>query len=241
MLAQAPPATALSGPIALLSGARPICTERVTMKRAALLLALLFAGCLDSSSQSSTPPMPAVFGGWQAEFARGTVEVTPVNLGFVFQFPTVPNSVNYVVKQPSGPLAGVITAYVNITSQAAQYFYAFNASNTCPGSANLSLYIERQGDQGALPDYASYRFWSTASLTLQDGNQQLSVPLDPTQWINVNGQQDPTGFAAALAEPMAEGVTFGGGCFKGHGVGLSIGQSRFTLVDFTVNLSVPRR
>jgi len=63
------------------------------------------------------------------------------------------------------------------------------------------------------------------------------VALDPGQWTDTNGNlgtSDPIRFAAALADPMTIGLTFGGGCFFGHGVYIDGGTARFILTSYVV-------
>lgn len=80
---------------------------------------------------------------------------------------------------------------------------------------------------------ASYRWFSRDALTLKAGEQSMTVPLQVSSWINVNGQSsDGTGFQAAIYDPQAVGLTFGGGCFKGHGVNIDKGSARFILLSF---------
>ena len=70
------------------------------------------------------------------------------------------------------------------------------------------------------------RWWSDpVSYTLAaNGLVTISVPFDPSQWTSVYGKRgnlDQTtlsAFNAMLANPGNLGMTFGGGCFAGHGV-----------------------
>jgi hypothetical protein len=60
------------------------------------------------------------------------------------------------------------------------------------------------------------------------------VPLDPSQWSNVNGVSDPQSFYAAFKNVGWMGVTCGGQYFWGHGVALGSGVASYILADFRV-------
>jgi hypothetical protein len=86
-----------------------------------------------------------------------------------------------------------------------------------------------------------YRWWSNPSsfvLAPTNGAVTFTVPLHGSQWTDVNGMngvQQPSGFAAALAHPANIGMTFGGGCFFGHGVFIDSGTATFNVTGFSVN------
>ncbi len=90
--------------------------------------------------------------------------------------------------------------------------------------------------------YAAYwQLWwaNPVSYTLANGLITLSVPLTGDQWSSVFGAfgSDPAA-AAAFADSLANvngiGVTFGGGCFFGHGVNVSGGPATFQLLSYSV-------
>jgi hypothetical protein len=49
-----------------------------------------------------------------------------------------------------------------------------------------------------------------------------------------SGEANPAAFAAAMADLGNVGLTFGGGCFFGHGVRIMNGSATFTLERFEV-------
>ena len=65
----------------------------------------------------------------------------------------------------------------------------------------------------------------------------LTIPLRPHHWSSVFGKvgdQDTTtiaGFDQALENANYLGVTFGGGCFFGHGVNISGGTAQFKILN----------
>ena len=70
---------------------------------------------------------------------------------------------------------------------------------------------------------------------------RLENSLTPDQWSSVygkTGNYDATalaGFRDALANLGHIGMTFGGGCFFGHGVNVSGGTARFVLIGYTIS------
>jgi hypothetical protein len=130
---------------------------------------------------------------------------------------------------------------VSITATPGVLFdYHTEASNSCPGSATVRLYFQRQGDDLTMAS-ATYRWWSNPIsfvLVPTSGAATITVPLHGSQWTDVNGMsglQQPSGFAAALAHPANIGMTFGGGCFFGHGVFIDSGAATFTITGFSIN------
>ncbi len=72
---------------------------------------------------------------------------------------------------------------------------------------------------------------------LATGQHSITVPLTPDQWSSVLGKKGsaaPLEFAEALRGVDKVGMTFGGGCFFGHGVNVSGGEATFTLKDFAI-------
>jgi hypothetical protein len=78
-----------------------------------------------------------------------------------------------------------------------------------------------------------YRWWSNPlAIKLAEHQHSINVPLTPDQWSSVFGKKGdaaPSEFATALKDVENIGMTFGGGCFFGHGVNISGGEATFTL------------
>jgi len=68
----------------------------------------------------------------------------------------------------------------------------------------------------------------------------LVAPLNAAQWSSVLGKKGTDsavatqGFEAALADLGNVGMTFGGGCFFGHGVFVTGGTARFIATGYAV-------
>ena len=163
-----------------------------------------------------------------------------------FVFPTVSPGVNYLTRPVSGLPVGLslVSIAYTITATGAPIFnYRTNRNNTCgPGfPGTVRLFIQRAGDD--IPGagrFQQYRYWSTRAVQeLAPGSFTLRAMIDPAQWTDIyakSGSDYPERFREALQNAARIGITFGGGCFYGHGVFNADGNStaRFTLDAFSV-------
>jgi hypothetical protein len=205
----------------------------------AVMLALL-AAC------QNTPPLPPnpSTGKWAS---YGGNEPT-VN-GTSFAFPTSSaGTAGYFYTQLSAKAGQTLTLNYSITGSNPVWAQHVQSGGTIldifgvgessdQNPASLTLFLWRQGDDlgGGQTGKASYRFWCPTRALLKLGaNQTLSCKIDGSVWTNVAGQVDPNGFAAALANALGLGLTFGGQNFFGHGVYLQSGSATFTINSFTV-------
>lgn len=147
--------------------------------------------------------------------------------------------VNYITTLVNAAIAATaLTMTFRIETTGAPIFqYALNPNNTCSNPAAVRLFIQRQGDTLEV-DHEFYRWWSKAAAVLTAGTVTLTVPLMPDQWLSVLGkagdlnQITSAAFRAALQNVGNIGMTFGGGCFAGHGVNISGGTARFSLTSY---------
>ena len=106
----------------------------------------------------------------------------------------------------------------------------------CPTPANARPII--YSGLKSLVKSGSDRWWAhSIAYTLTNGTATLTIPLTPGNWSNVNGVLDvnnPTGFQACLNSVSWVGMTFGGGCFYGHGVNVEGGNAQFIISDFRI-------
>ena len=160
-----------------------------------------------------------------------------------FEFPDK-KAVSYLTTaQRPNSASQSITASITIETVGSPFFvYRTEAGNTCGGQATVRLYFQRRGDNmtgdGA---YEHYRWWSNpVAYNLESGSVDLVGNLaDPSAWTSVlgkSGAQNEAAFRAALADIGNVGLTFGGGCFFGHGVYVEpgTGQAVFTARAFTI-------
>jgi hypothetical protein len=176
---------------------------------------------------------------WQLRFSPGMPpHPKAFGNGWEFDFPLFDNletftSINYVTTNRFPRLLPGQTLSMQfqvVASPDAVFEYALNlAKNPCPRAANTRFYI-----QNGLAN----RWWSdTVSADLADGGAILTVTLTPDLWSNtvgLVGTQDTKSFYSTVKNANAIGMTFGGGCFFGHGVWVSSGTASFILQRFEV-------
>ena len=200
----------------------PICWRRS-------IAALLALACNAAAAQ-----------GWEIRYSHDVpLNVPAAGQEFSFDFPLAPDSVHYVTKPATlAPKAAVSVTFTIATTGAPVFDYRTASDNTCDRPASVRLFLQRRDDRmTGQGQYEFYRWWSNAGVDLKPGTFTLDVPLQPALWVSVMGKTgagNPVEFAAAMANLGHVGVTFGGGCFYGHGVRVSGGRASFAMKDFTV-------
>ena len=197
-------------------------------------LALLLVGCSDSNTPVHSKQ------GWEIRYSTGVSLNTPVSgEEFSFNFPLAPGSVHYVTKPAKMAATVAVTATFTITTTGDPTFdYHTAPNNTCDTPAAAHLFLQQQGDDlSGAGQYEFYRWFSNAGTYLKKGSFTIDVPLEPALWTSVFGKKgdaNPAAFAAAISDLGNMGVTFGGGCFSGHGVRILNGSAVFTMNHFSV-------
>ena len=152
--------------------------------------------------------------------------------GWRFDFPSR-DGVHYLVTPVTGFINGAFRADMVITAGTDA---VFRESDPCDHSvAAFRPYLQRAGDKGTAA-YEDYRWWGQPT-KLAPGEIKLEAPLDPGKWSQVFGRsasERPAAFQAAISNPQAVGLTFGG-CFAGHGVYVTGGTARFIVRSFSVD------
>jgi hypothetical protein len=181
---------------------------------------------------------------WRVQYFSGAAPVIgPAAQGWQFAFPTQPNHVDYVTAPVAMNIAGKsIAATYNITGSNPLFDYHTANDNKCgpaaPGGGTIRLFFQQAGDDlSGAGQYEFYRWWSTADNVLKVGPGTISVALNPSLWTSVfgkNGTAAGAGWTNALANVANIGITFGGGCFAGHGVWLLGGSANFNMESFAV-------
>jgi hypothetical protein len=152
---------------------------------------------------------------------------------FAFPSSETGGHVNYVQTPFSATTTPTsVTITFKVESASPQYVVV---DTTDIPPATFRLFFEQQNDELT---NANGRWWYDEiiyNLGSQD-NQTLTVtvPLTPDQWTNVDGEQNPQAFSAALANIGSVGMTFGRQYFAGHGVALSSGSAKFILISYSV-------
>jgi hypothetical protein len=221
------------------------------------LLVLAIAGCtFDSPLAPSSLEPPADISmspdWWTFRFSPG-LPLHPVSGdgGWYFDFPVydvVPTTacsatgcpaVHYLTTPTTRDLTGTtltMTGRIDVTG-GPTFQAALSPDNVCVNPARVRLFLERANEPTADP-VEFYRWWSDVSLILAPGAGGLSARISPEHWSSVfgtKGNASPeamAGFEATLADLATVGMTFGGGCFAGHGVNINRGAARFTVTSF---------
>lgn len=178
---------------------------------------------------------------WNIRYSNG-VPNRPSNdtVGWVFAFPSGHGCgdrkcahVDYVTTNYGHEItAKSVTMTFAIEGVSPVFGWKTEKQNTCDRPAAVRVMIEKPGDQD-LTD-ANGRFWSNPQhVNLALGFSTLTVPLDGTTWSNVFGEVNPSAFKKLLKKPGVVGMTFGGGCFFGHGVYVSSGSASFNLTSYS--------
>jgi hypothetical protein len=157
-----------------------------------------------------------------------------------FDFPAQ-DGVHYLVQPVSGYASSTVRVTFRIETTGSPFFdWRTAPNNICDNPASVRLYLQRRGDDmSAAKEF--FRWWSNpVAYTLAPGAGELVVPLDPAQWSSVLGKKGTDsaaarlGFEAALADLGNVGMTFGGGCYYGHGVFVTGGTARFIATEYEV-------
>jgi len=220
-----------------------------------LLFLLLLVGVAACSSNDPLPPpsgAPVVISTdaarWNITFSPGMPPRPTAGGGaWYFDFPAGPDakgaaSVHYVTTPAVGRLSGVklVVDYeiVHMTGAPVYQWKLGDPNNTCDDAgAHFSLYMQRRGDN--LSGAGAYEFfrWFKSGGRITPGRATTIAMLSGADWTAVYGRGNDAQFQATLADLGNVGLTFGGGCFAGHGVNLKPGSgtSRFVLHGFAVH------
>jgi hypothetical protein len=147
---------------------------------------------------------------------------------------------NLVAIQPKAvSISGTLTMTVEVTVVGDPTFnWRSEAFNTCYGTpATVRPFI-----MGTHNTNTTGRWWAVNpnEYVLAAASTVITVPLTPAYWSDVVGQngalnsQTIAGFNDSLKNLSMIGMTFGGGCFFGHGVSVSGGTAEFQVVDYQI-------
>ena len=161
--------------------------------------------------------------------------------GWYVDLPPAPGSLHYLTTPQKTPIVAgqLLTLSVQIVTTGLPIFaYDTEPQNTCVvPPATVRAYLEDK-DFAAHPSDDFTRWWSNPiAIELRDGAYTASTPIALGAWSSVYGtwnQDYQAQWAYALAHPAAVGMTFGGGCFFGHGVYVQGGTARFILTSYTI-------
>jgi hypothetical protein len=149
------------------------------------------------------------------------------------------------------PLSFSTSEVLNVTFQVSTvgtptFDWQSEASNTCAiPPAGIRPFFFSQLSK--LQHNYTYEWWANTKSSyyiLHDTNGTsvtLSVSFDPANWSSIYGvfgNQDVKDFTAALSNINYIGLSYGGGCFFGHGVSVNGGEATFTLQSLNVEQTV---
>lgn len=167
--------------------------------------------------------------GWRINYSTGfPATPTPQGAGWFIDFPVGPQAhLHYVQWYAPPKLIVGMTLSVRFKIEGS----GFVPIEFPDKPATVTLMVQRRGDDlSAAGKYASYRWFSKATVTMADGEFTLSTPLDVEVWKDVYTGKDPELFRQALADAENIGILFGSAGGRGHGVYVTA-PARFTLLS----------
>jgi len=204
-----------------------------------LVIAVVLTGCESATAdQISLDPKA-----WDIRFSYGMPgHPNAEGSGWAFDFPEGTNctvkkgcpGVHYVTTKYTKPIEAdsILVISFKVEAESDTVFnFKLEKDNTCDKpSASVRALLQRANDDLYGADN---RFWSNPiSVVLANGEYTMTMRLSPDQWTNVEGERSGAGFAKTLKRVDNIGLTFGGGCFFGHGVSVNGGTARFLLTRF---------
>ena len=194
------------------------------------------------NAQRWTPSDPI---GWRLEYSSGTILKFTSNNEPYFEFPGRRGSVNMLTKHWDGAATGTLDITIKITTVDNLIFNLTKNSGSCsnPPAARPWLAVTNWESTTDIEDQWS-RWWSRyIFMPLRYAETvNLSVPLLPSFWSNVNGQLGDSsaelsnGFINTIISGGRLGLVFGGGCSYGHGIYVTGGKATLTVLGYNVTL-----
>jgi hypothetical protein len=177
-----------------------------------------------------------------AEASRGAGEAS-------LDFTSLDNTALLVTSQKAkfptllGDLTGkTVSASLSISGAG---IFTYYGEPSCAGPVtefgplpNVRFYFQTSNAGGF--DETHYWWSNPVSWTLSNSSMNISNQFNGALWSDYYGHfgSDPAyaaGFAAAVSNVTAIGLSFGGGCFFENGVGTTNGSGTFTLNSYTVS------
>ena len=210
-----------------------------------LMLLVCAALCLNAQSLSLKKADWGIIGDKQVKLSNN-------NGSLIFNFPSAvntgndsatasPPTMNYLFTGYQGSIAGytAISVTLQVSTSGTPFFnYQTESFNTCVFPAHARPYFAANGvDLGV--EFG--RWWSNPiAYELGPGTVTLTIPLTPDAWSSVYGKfgnydsATMAMFQEALQTVTEVGLTFGGGCFFGHGIYVTGGTAEFQLLSYSI-------
>jgi hypothetical protein len=143
----------------------------------------------------------------------------------------------YLLSPYNKPISGHLSMTVEVVTGGNPVFkYDSEPGNTCDTPATVRPFF--WGHKAGSGEFD--RWWSNpTAFVLTSGTATVTVGLTQDQWSSVYGKPgnydavSAAGFQQAISKLDYIGMTFGGGCFFGHGVNVSGGTAQFRILSFT--------
>jgi len=221
------------------------------MKRIVLTAACALALAIAASGSAAAASNPASqwHVGYYTPSPHGALSFSQApsapNALAALNFTNSPDTALLVTKQKAknGSLLGDMTGKtvsatftISGANSAFTYYGEGTDSNPCGTPANTRLYFETSNAGGFA--YTNYWWSNPSSAVLANGTWTVTAPLTGGSWSDWNGQDGITesaGFAKAVKNVTAIGLSFGGGCFFENGVGTADGSGKLTLSSYSAN------
>jgi hypothetical protein len=221
--------------------------------RLAIFVALLCA-CGAIAQDQSLSTIDLAVQKWEIQYSPGMPDHPDAldgAAGWSFDFPTDAQcppdnrrcSVHYITtainRSIDESMTVTLTAQTFALSGRPYFNFALEETNTCEKPATARVMLQRVDD--TLTE-EFFRWWSNPIAFQLDrlDTETLTVPLTADRWSDVFGRfgnddaETRAGFRNALEKLGRVGLTFGGGCFFGHGVNVVDGRARFVLREFAL-------
>jgi hypothetical protein len=184
---------------------------------------------------------------WDADYWDGTSNYWVVKVAtsglptFAFPEASTPAWLDYLVaiQQEAVSISGTLTMTVEVTVVGDPIFnWQSESINTCYWApATVRPFFG-----GTHNTNTTGRWWAIVpnDYVLAPGSTVITVPLTPANWLDVTGwngalnSETLAGFADSLNNVSVVGMTFGGGCFYGHGVNVNGGTAEFRVLDYRI-------
>lgn len=150
--------------------------------------------------------------------------------------------VDYVLHPQLDPITASkirIKVQVAVTGGSPLFGFMTEPGNTCSTPAHVRAIVWDKN----FNDSEFGRWWSNPSavqLSATTGIVTIDIPVSPEHWSSVYGKRgidSPSALAGwqwAFTNPGKIGLTFGGGCFFGHGVYVTGGTADFRLLEYSL-------
>src|SRR5258706_11581916 len=171
--------------------------------------------------------LPLDVGSWTLSGIQKPPKLQAINGALAFDFgKKIGNAANYLTTgtAPFGTVSAISFTVQVLTTGSPIFQYDTERTNTCIFPAHARMYFEADSSVWTNSAGDTFRWWANPiAVALGPGMVGITVQLRPDQFSTVFGRfgnsdaESLAGFQASLSNTALIGLTFGGGCFFGHG------------------------